>query len=111
MNPENATWAWLDASETLELTELAHACHLSEADLLELVQYGALTPLDGASEKRRFSAVWVPPLRKAGRLRADFELDLLAVALLLDQLARVESLQQQLHALQARVPASLLNSA
>lgn len=97
---------WLDARETVESTELARLCGLSETDLLELQDYGALTPLPDTTGQIIYSAQWVMPLRTAGRLRADFELDLLTVSLLLDYLIRIAALEQELAAVRARVPAT-----
>jgi hypothetical protein len=50
-----------------------------------------------------FSADYVMPLRKAGRLRRDFDLDLFTAGLLLDQLLRIDALETQVRALQARL--------
>jgi hypothetical protein len=97
-------WAWLDDRETLDLGELAQATHLSESELQELQGYGPLQARPGSSG--HFSAGWVGPLRQAARLRADFDLDLMALALLLDQLVRVEALERELCALRARLPDS-----
>ncbi len=94
---------WLDARETVTITELSVACGLSSAELDELVAYGALAPLAPDQPERRFSAEHVGRLRQAGKLRVDFDLDLFAVVILLDYLNRIESLEQQLRSLQARL--------
>lgn len=96
--------AWLDASETISLTELSRACTFSAAELGELIGGGALVPLDGAADAALFSAHWVMPLRAAARLRRDFELDLVAVALLLQFLQRIDGLEGELRALRAALP-------
>ena len=46
----------------------------------------------------------MPPLREAARLRADYDLDLFTVSLLLGYLQRIAQLEQQLRALNAHVP-------
>lgn len=97
---------WLDTRETLDASELAHLCGLSEAELHELLDYGAVAPLSGSGQLS-FSAHWVAPLRTACRLRTDFELDLFTMALLLDYLGRIATLEQELEALRARLPAHL----
>ena len=96
----------LDASTTITLTELAACCGMSAAELDELMDYNALVPLAGTPE-RTFSAQWVVPLRAAAKLRSDFDLDLFAVAILLDKLVQIELLERQLQSLQALVPADL----
>ena len=100
-------WRWLDTRETVTLTELSQCCGISEAELDELVEYRALVPLAPAAPERAFSAEWVTPLRNASKLRADFDLDLFTVAIVLDHLARIESLERQVQSLQALLPSQL----
>jgi hypothetical protein len=90
------------------VTELTRVCSLTADELDELVEYGALTPLDeSARQERIFSAEFVTPLREAGKLRRDYDLDLFAVALMLEQLRRIESLERELRSLQAWLPARI----
>ncbi len=103
MTPKLFEWTWLDARETIDATELARACAMTLEELDELVDYGALVPVQAAPQ-RVFSAECVAPLRKASRLRADFELDLFTVAMVLGYLARIDALEQQLQSLKAHLP-------
>lgn len=96
---------WLDARETVTVPELTRACGLSAAELDELIEYGALTPLRRDHAERIFSAECVVPLRTAGRLRQDFDLDLFAVAILLGYLNRIEELEHEVKSLRAHLPA------
>jgi chaperone modulatory protein CbpM len=95
--------AWLDARETVTRAELAGICGLTEPELAELMEYGALQPLAPAGPEV-FSAECVPALRRAGQLRRDFDLDLFAVAVLLDYLNRIDALERQVKSLQAHLP-------
>lgn len=95
--------AWLDAREVIPLTELARICALSPDELDELVDYGALVPLEHARQERLFSAECVMPLRTAGKLRQDFDLDLFTVGLLLGYLNRIEALERQVRTLKAQL--------
>jgi chaperone modulatory protein CbpM len=105
MNAHVVEVAWLDARETLSRPELARVCGLTEPELAELMEYGALRPAaSGTAAEPLFSAECVPALRRAGRLRRDFDLDLFAVALLVDYLNRIELLEHQLKSLQAQFP-------
>ena len=97
--------AWLDARESVTLPELSRVCGLSEAELTELMEYGALAALDQAQPQWLFSSECVGPLRQAARLRRDFDLDLFAVAVLLDYLHRIDVLERQVKSLQAHLPA------
>ena len=96
---------WLHAPAELDATELAHACGMSEADIVELVTYGALAPERGtAATAQVFSAATVPALRHAAQLRSDYDLDVFTVGLLLGYLQRINQLEQQVRSLQAVLP-------
>jgi chaperone modulatory protein CbpM len=101
MTQENAQWHGPDSLETVSLTELSHCCGMTEAELDELVEYCALLPVSPATPERAFSAQWVVPLRNAAKLRMDFDLDMFTVAIVLDNLTRIEVLERQVHSLQA----------
>ena len=96
--------AWLDAREAVTLVELAHICALSVDELDELMDYGALVPMQDDRQERLFSAECAMPLRTAGKLRRDFDLDLFTVGLLLGYLNRIEALERQVQSLQAHLP-------
>jgi chaperone modulatory protein CbpM len=96
--------AWLDAREVVTLAELARICALSPAELDELVDDGVLVPVEQARQERLFSAECVMPLRAAGKLRQDFDLDLFTVGLLLGYLNRIEALERQVRTLKAQLP-------
>ena len=104
---QTVEWVWLDEVQSVTLTELARVCGISTDDVDELVEYGALQPLvEGPSEadRRLFSADCVTRMRTASKLRLDFDLDLFAVALLLDHIQRIETLERQVRSLQAQLP-------
>jgi chaperone modulatory protein CbpM len=95
---------WLDARETVTVTELSRACGLSAAEIDELVEYGVLMPVQHQPPERVFSAECIVPLRAAGRLRQDFDLDLFAVAILLGYLDRIQALEREVKWLRANLP-------
>ena len=98
---------WLDARETVTLTDLSQVCGLSADELDELMEYGALVPLGPLVPVQtlcRFSADWVTPLRTASRLRRDFDLDLFSMGMLLGYLNRIEAMEREMRALRAQVP-------
>ncbi|HWI81153.1 chaperone modulator CbpM [Ramlibacter sp.] len=96
--------AWLDGRETVTRAELARASGLSEADITELVEYGALQVLSAGAAEPVFSAECLSPLRRASRVRRDFDLDLFAVAVLLQYLNRIDELERQVRTLRAHLP-------
>lgn len=104
MFDEKTEWLSLDANARISLAELAECCGLTVAELDELVDYKALIPLDAAVPDRVFSAHWVVLLRTVAKLRADFDLDLFTVAMILSQLDRIAQLEQQVQSLQALLP-------
>jgi chaperone modulatory protein CbpM len=75
---------------------------MSRAELDELVEYGALSPINTSLEGDLFRVDCISPLRTAGKLRRDFDLDLFVVVILMDYLNRIETLEVQVRSLQAR---------
>jgi chaperone modulatory protein CbpM len=104
-------WAWLNARETINQHDLSDCCGLAESDLEELIEYSALIPaeqsLDMSNKQTSFSHIfsteWIVPLREAGKMRADFDLDIFTVALLLAKMSRIEILEREILALQAQM--------
>jgi chaperone modulatory protein CbpM len=86
--------------DTISIEELAATSGLTVAELTELVEYGALTP----QREAVFSITCVSCVRRAARLRNDFELEIPAIALLITFLERIETLESELRQLSARLP-------
>jgi chaperone modulatory protein CbpM len=102
-------WAWMGTDtgtrETINQQDLSHCCGLAESDLDELIEYSALVPAERTSDiPHTFSTEWIAPLREAGKMRADFDLDLFTVALLLAKMSRIEILEREVLVLQAQIP-------
>ena len=107
---QQAEWMWLDERTTVTLSELSRFCAMSPAEVDELVEYGALLPLSQDREELVFSAQCITPLRTAGKLRLDFDLDLFSMAMLLGYLNRIEALERQVRSLEAHLPLSGLHT-
>jgi len=101
---------WLDERDAVTLSELSQVSGFGPAEVDELVEYGALLPMQPQEPPERpeqlFSAHCITRLRTASKLRIDFDLDLFTVAMLLDYLNQIETLQRQVRALQAHRPSS-----
>ena len=95
---------WLEERGTITLVELAQCSGLSESEVAELVELGALEPLDAGASELCFGAQCIIPARTASRLRTDFELDTHGLALVLSLLDRVHELEAALQRLNARLP-------
>jgi chaperone modulatory protein CbpM len=93
---------WLHSRHQLTLIELAECSGLSEEEVRELVEYGALAPADAASAEWTFAAACVSRVRTAARLRNDLELETRALALVLRFLERIEALESQVRELNAK---------
>ena len=104
MPAELDEYAWMNDRNRVTLAELAALSGLPDAMLVELVECGALAPLDPGDPQWTFSAHCVVTMRKAGRLRNDFELDSNALAVALSFLERIRELEEQLRAAHAQIP-------
>ena len=94
---------WLHSRHEVTLVELAECSGLSEAEVRELVEYGVLSPADEAEARWRFSGECVARVRRATRLRDDFELDTPALALALGFLERIDTLEARIRELSAQL--------
>ena len=104
MSAKLTEMSWLDAHCEVSLAELASLSGLAEAELRELVEYGALAPNDPRGAQWTFSGACVVTARAAQRLREDFDLDFNALSLALSFLERIRALESELRALRAQLP-------
>jgi chaperone modulatory protein CbpM len=95
---------WLHAHYELSLAQLCELSGLSETELRELVECGALAPVDPGSREWTFGADRLVVARSAFRLRKDLDLDSQGLALVVALLERVRGLEEQLRGLRARIP-------
>ena len=87
---------------SISFEELSIASSMTVAELQELVDYGALQPLDATQAEPAFAISYLEPLRTAGKLRLDYDLDLFVVVIVMDYLNRIKQLEAQLRSLQAQ---------
>lgn len=104
MKLEQADVIWLDAHCECSIAELVRLSGLSEAELRELVDYGALAPINPQEAEWIFSGDIVLTVQAAGRLRDDLELDARTLALALTLLKRIRELEAQIGDLRAQLP-------
>ena len=95
---------WIDDVGEISLARLAELSGLEEVRLRELVDYGALTPVDPGATFWTFRAECVVTARTACRLFNDFELEPHGLALVLTLLERIRELQTELKRLHAELP-------
>jgi len=95
---------WLNERLEFSLAEFVELSGLSEQEIRELVDYGALEPVNPQAKQWTFSARRVISTRTACRIRNDFSLDLPGLALILNYLDRIHELEVQVQDLRARLP-------
>ena len=101
---------WLDETGKLSLQELVELSGLPPELLVELVEHGALEPVEAhaagssRSSEWHFSAECVVAVRAASRLREDFELDANAMSVALMLIERIHGLEAQLQELHCQFP-------
>jgi chaperone modulatory protein CbpM len=113
---------WLHEHAEVSFEELAELSGLSPELLRELVEYGALVPInaqapineqgpldaqgstDAQSVQWSFSAECVVAVQTVGRLREDFDLDANALSVALTLIERVHGLEAQLRELRTQFP-------
>ncbi|MFM9879570.1 MAG: chaperone modulator CbpM [Burkholderiaceae bacterium] len=101
MPPPPFEVTWLDSRETVSLSELSRICGMTADELSELVDYGALEPVDSSPQGSTFSAGCIVQLRAVCKLRLDFDLDVFTAAVLMGYLDRINELERQVRTLQA----------
>ena len=116
MNIEITDAQWLCEHAEVTLEELVELSGLPSALLLELVDYGALTPIEtqasaGARPKTgvrstswRFTSDCVVAVQTVSRLREDFDLDTNALSVALMLIERIHGLEAQLQEAQSQLP-------
>ena len=95
---------WLTEDHEFSLAELADISGLSEAELRELVDYGAIKPVNPDSPQWVFQGRCLVTVRAACRLRVSFDLEPQEVALVISLLDRIQDLEAQLASLRAQLP-------
>lgn len=104
MNVEFTDAQWLSEHAEVSVEELAELTGLSHELLRELVEYGALVPINVQSAQWSFTAECVVAVRTVSRLREDFDLDANALSVALTLIERIHGLEAQLRDLQTQFP-------
>ena len=104
MTVEITETLWLDERGSITLIELSECSGLTEPELRELVDIGALEPLDADAPQWSFGSRCIVAARAACRLRDDFELDTSGLAVALSLLERIEELEAEVQRVRARLP-------
>jgi hypothetical protein len=101
---DNDDAVWVTESQQYSLAELVTLSGLRETELRELVEYGALRPANPEGPSWVFSGRCLLSVRAAYRIRASFELEPHALALVVSLLERIRELEVRLGHLDAQQP-------
>lgn len=104
MKAEHAEAQWLTGNCEFSLLELVELSGLSVDELRELVEYGAITPVNPDSPQWVFPGQSLLTIRAACRLRVSFDLEPHGVALVISLLDRIHDLEAQMGSLRAQLP-------
>lgn len=88
-------------SSLFTLNEICERCRLKAEIIIEMVEYGIVTPIEMQTnnEQWQFSITALERLGRAQRLRHDLELNLPGLALSLELLDQVDALQKEINSL------------
>jgi chaperone modulatory protein CbpM len=92
------------SDELIVFVEFESASGLTRSEIVELVDYGVFEPRGERERDWSFPASSLPLARAAARLRADFELSLPGLALVLAYRERLEELARRVRELECRLP-------
>jgi hypothetical protein len=104
MSVEPATAELLSRDREFSLAELAQQSGSSEAELRELVAFGAVTPNDPDASAWVFNGRYLPTIHAARRLGVSFALDSKGMALVVSLLDRIVEQDALLGSLRAQLP-------
>ena len=104
MKAEQTEAVWLTEDARFSLVDLAELAGITEAEVRELVDYGAVTPLDPDASTWIFNGKCLLTIRTACRLRVSFDLEPHGVALIVSLLDRIHALEAELGSLRAQLP-------
>ncbi len=96
MNLQVLNGILIDEQTELSLNDLCKACSSSAEWIIELVEQGALEPIGQMQTHWRFSGSSLARARTAKRLQHDLGVNLAGIALALDLLEKIETLESRL---------------
>jgi chaperone modulatory protein CbpM len=100
---EPADAQWLTERCEFSIHELVELSGSSVEELRELVEFGAITPVNPESSNWVFPGQCLLTVRAACRLRASFDLEAHGVALVISLLDRIRDLEAEMDSLHAQL--------
>ncbi len=87
--------------EQFTFSEVAKVCELSDQEMQELIDYGAINAEDSDENEISFSSQNLKHLQSACKQRRDYDLDLFSVVICVQYLEHIAGLERQIESLQA----------
>ena len=94
--PQTQRQEILEETEEVTLADLTRTCRVHAEWVMELIEEGVIEPLGPGGPQWRFSATTVVRVQKAQRLQRDLGVNLPGIALALQLLDRIETLEARL---------------
>jgi 2-polyprenyl-3-methyl-5-hydroxy-6-metoxy-1,4-benzoquinol methylase len=86
--------------ERFTFSELAKVCELSDQEMHELIEYGAINSEDSKENELFYPAEKLKILQSACKQRRDYDLDLFSVVICMQYLEHIADLERQIESLQ-----------
>lgn len=93
----------MEAQSELSLEELCEVCHVTQAFIHELVEYGAIEPQGVSVELWRFTPSHMRRIQTVKRLQHDLDVNLPGAALAIDLMDQIDKMRAQLELLEKHV--------
>jgi chaperone modulatory protein CbpM len=93
----------IEKSESLTLEEFCHATHARKETIIKMIEYQLIEPQGESPEKWRFDSHSLKRGRIAASFYHDLEINMQGVALALELLDKIESLQHQIEILNKNI--------
>ena len=91
----------VEVIERFTFSELAKVCELSDQEIQELIDYGAITAEDSDERELVYSAKNLKILQSACKQRRDYDLDLFSVVICVQYLEHIADLEHKIESLRA----------
>ena len=90
----------MEAQSELSLDELCEVCHVTQAYIHELVEYGTIEPRGVSLEMWRFTPYHIRRIQTVKRLQQDLDVNVPGAALAVDLLEQIDRMRVQLQLLE-----------
>jgi len=94
----------IDETQPLTLEEFCYAIHTEPKIIIQMVEYQLIEPIGESPDEWRFDSLSLKRARIAASFHRDLEVNMPGVALALELLDQIETLQHQINILEKNRP-------